>query len=53
VLRRQREKLEAELALHEGQEVELAKAIEGIAEEIEVLTGSGGHTAKKRSTRKA
>lgn len=59
VLQRQRAKLEAELALHEGQEEELAKAIEGIAEEIEVLTSGGGSshaaqaTARKRGARKA
>lgn len=53
VLRRQREKLEAELALHEGHEEDLAKAIAGIAEEIDVLTGSGGYVAKKRGARKA
>jgi hypothetical protein len=58
VLRRQREKLEAELALHVGREEQLAKEIASIAGEIDDLTGGGGGgyapgAAKGRGTRKA
>lgn len=58
VLQRQREKLEAELALHEGHEEALTEAIECIAEELDELTGSGSASAapaaaKKRGARKA
>lgn len=56
VLQRQREKLMAELALHEGREEELAQAIEFIADELAALTGSGTAaqaTARKRGARKA
>jgi hypothetical protein len=56
VLERQRKKLEAELALHEGREEELARAIERIADEIAALTASGTAaqvTASKRGARKA
>lgn len=56
VLQRQRERLEAELALHEGREEELAQAIECIADELAKLEDNGAAApaaAKKRGGRKA
>ena len=55
VLQRQRETLEAELALHEGREEELAQAIAHIVDELDTLTGGATAvpaTAKKRGARK-
>ncbi len=56
VLRQQREQLEAELALHEGHEEELAQAIERIADELDKLEGGSPAAlgaSKKRGARKA
>lgn len=55
-LQRQRAGLEAELALHEGHEEELAQAIECIADELARLTGKpqvAQVATTKRSARKA